>query len=262
MSNLKIMSFGFDANDCRFEFKRCLFEYKGREFMLYPGDSHYCHSFDTLVKGEEDTDQAFEILHEFLYLFGWANQCAFHFVGGSGVGPANRELLLKRTGPCYRHPRAFWTNIVSMFTMADPNTSEDFKKAISLYNDAKYTNDIFYRFLCLFKIIDLPVKGIKRNPAIWLADRQDRYVNSHKSVTKFLDQYPNIGKFLQDECRNAIMHVHRNQPSLSSVLTYSSEDYEKIMVACDMMLFFAHVFIEEEIGLPSRTAVNVILEEK
>ena len=257
---MMLMSYGFDSNNCYFDFKRCLFEYKGREFLLYPGNMRECDSFDTLVLNDEDADKAFELIHEFLYLFGWANQCAFHFVGGCGLGNANRKLMLQRTGPVYRCPRGFWNSRVQMILMADPKCSEAFMKAMSLYNDANYSNDIFYRFFCLFKIIDLPINGRKYNPSVWI-NANLQYFSPNQFTDKVFQPTHDLGIFLQDECRNAIAHIYRNDKSKSSVISYSSKDYEKISIACSILMPFVRGFIEKEIGVPQTVAVNVLSQE-
>lgn len=256
---MMLMSYGFDSDNCNFNFKRCLFEYKSREFILYPGNMRLCDSFDTLVADNEDADKAFELLHEFLYLFGWANNCAFHFVGGSGMS-ANRDLMMRRSGPVYRCPRGFWNSGMQLISMKDPSCSQDFMKVISLYNDAQYSNDIFYRFFCLFKILDLPVNGQKRNPAKWINNNQHCFSRS-QITDKVFQLGQNLGIFLQDECRNAIAHIHRDDPSKSSVISYSSKDYEKISIACSMIMPFVRLFIEKEIGEPPNVAVNVVFQD-
>lgn len=257
---MMLMSYGFDSNNCYFKFKRCLFEYKGREFMLYPGNMRECDSFDTLVLNDEDADKAFELLHEFLYLFGWANQCAFHFVGGAGIGTADYALMMRRTGPAYRCPRGFWNSQVHMLLMADPKCSEDFIKAISLYNDAQYNNDIFYRFFTLFKILDLPVNGLKRDPAVWINANLQCF-SPNQFTDKVLHSGQNLGLFLQDGCRNAIAHIHRKDISKSSVISYSSKDYEKISIACSILMPFVRWFIEKEIRISQTVAINVISQD-
>ena len=257
---MMIMSYGFDSDSCRFDFKRCLFEFKGREFMLYSGDMRNCDSFDTVVQDDADADKAFELIHEFLYLFGWTNGCAFHFVGASGFGPGNRDVMLKRTAPVFRCPRGFWYNRTNMLIMADPNCSEDFIKAMSLYNDALYCNDNFYRFLCLYKILDLPVNGQTRNPVDWIDSNLQCYTpNVH--TQKWIPHNKDLSSFLQDECRNAISHIHRKDPNKSSVISYSAKDYEKISLACSIIMPFVRWLVEKEIGVPQSKAVNVIFQD-
>lgn len=39
--NMRLFSMAFDEGECSFKFKRCLFEYNGRKYMLYPGNVKY-----------------------------------------------------------------------------------------------------------------------------------------------------------------------------------------------------------------------------
>jgi hypothetical protein len=218
-------------------------------------------SIDTVVLDEKDDDLAFEQIHEFLYLFGWENQSYFHFLNSSAMS-GGRDLLLRRQEPLMNIPRRLH-NITRFLLMSDSNASTDFKKAIALYNDAKYTQDVFYRFFCLYKILDLPVLGKTRNPEKWINSNIDKLSSAYNSrVTEFVKQQSNLGEYLREECRNALAHIHRNDPSRTSILPYRASDYMRIVYGNAILSDLALWFIKNEIGEPERRAINVIQIDK
>lgn len=258
---MMLVSMAFDEGDCVLEFRRCLFEYNGREFMLYPGNNKRYMSIDTVVLNEQDDDIAFEQIHEFLYLFGWENQCHFHFLNSSAMS-GDRDLLLRRQEPLMNIPRRMY-NITRFLIMSDPNTSDDFKKAIALYNDARHTQDVFYRFFCLYKILDLPVSGKTRNPEKWINDNIDKVTSvDHSRVASFINDHSNFGEFMRDECRNALAHIHRADPNKKSILPYKSSDYMRIVYGNAVLQDLALYFIKNEIGEPTSTAINIMQVEQ
>jgi hypothetical protein len=240
------------------KFQRCLFEYKGREYMLYPGDSEYHMSIDTIISDEREEEIVFESIHEFLYLFGWDNHYCFHYLGSCTLGLGNKNTLLERKIPLYKVPRRMRCQ-ASFDYITDPNVSEDFKKAISLYNDAKYTNDIYHSFLCLYKIIDLPVKGKTREPGQWINLNVDLVIDvNNKELFDFVKTKTDFGGFIRDECRNAIEHIHRNRPGKSSILPFKASDYKQISLAKAVMFDLADTFIRNEIGVSTKESINII----
>ena len=225
--------------------------------MLYPGTDKRYMSIDTVVLNDEDEDCAFEQIHEFLYLFGWANQCCFHFLNSSAMS-GNQDLLLKRQAPLMNIPRRMF-NITQFLFMSNPNASDEFKKAIALYNDAKHTQDVFYRFFCLYKILDLPVSGKTRNPETWINDNIDKISSTENSrVAAFIKNHSNLGEFMRDECRNALAHIHRKDPRKTAILPFRASDYMRIIYGNAVLLDLVLLFIKNEIGEPTSETINVI----
>lgn len=255
---MELFSMAFEHVRGGFEFDRCLFEYQGQEFMLYPGNEKRHLSVDTLAMRRQSFEEVFKKTHEFLCLFGWANQCSFYFLSGSSIPYANRELLLKNIEPVHFHIRRCHDKNRFLF-ISDSNSSEDFKKALALYNESQCTNNIFYQFLCLYNILDLPIKGEKRDPEVWINENIDKILTKQgTSERKFVEEKENFGKFIKDECRNAIAHVHRNDPKKSSVLVSSWADNLKIGQSTVVLEDFVDWFIRNEIENPKREEIRII----
>ena len=238
----------FDST-CMFNFKRCLFKYKEREWVLFKGNELYSESIDTIISSEEEREVAFALAHEFLYFFGWQNRCYFHFLADSTKYPASREMLLTTQTPlckAYRYHRKLRSDFKSIANL--PST-EIFKDGLSLYNDALYTNDLFYRFLCLYKILDLPVPS-KKSPEEWVNYSLDEVKKTilYTSTKIYIEKVDNLGKFFSDHCRNSITHIHRKADRPKPVISNSSSDYLIIAKACAMIEPFAIYFLKNVIS--------------
>ena len=260
----KLFSMSFADNSCILDFKRCLFKYKDQNFMLYPGNDQYYMTIDTIIENINQTeDFVFRLCCEFLYLFGWKNHCYFNFIDASSMSVPSYDYLLKRTQPLNRFPRRDRMHI-PFLVMTDNNVSEDFMKAIALYNHAKYTNDPYNTFLCLYKIIDLPLNGLTRNPAEWINQNIafcDFYLEFQKEIFDIIGKQDDLGRFIRDECRNAITHIHRYDCSKSVLLPYIFSDIKKISCINSMMFDLATVFINNIDKQTNSKAVDVIIEE-
>ena len=79
---MRLLSFAFDC-DCIFPFKKCLFEYEGREFVLIPGDDRLCDTIQTIFETDQEWSEIFKIINKFLFCFGWVNKCSFKVKGTS-----------------------------------------------------------------------------------------------------------------------------------------------------------------------------------
>lgn len=257
---MQIFSLVFDEGSCALDFHRCLFEYKGREFMIYPGNNERYMSIDTVIQDDNDGDVVFELIHEFLYLFGWRNKCYFHFLDACSSS-GNRELLLQRKDPVFWWPRRFIHKTDFDF-ISSLDASEKFKQAVSLYNDAFYTNDIFYRFFCLYKILDIPISKNPRGPEDWINNNIKKIsFNNNCRVLAFINSKSNLGEFMRDECRNALSHIHRSDFLKKSILPYRACDFESICYANTVLKELVIFFIENEIGEPKQSPINILSME-
>ena len=260
----RILSMAFNEGSCVFKFYRCLFEYKGQEFMLYAGNEKEYMSIDTVVSNAKEEDKAFELIHEFLYLFGWKNNASFHFLDASMQYPGNRELLLKRKIPLLRYPRRMYQITELLFISALHNSNE-LKKALALYNDAD-NQDLYHRFICLYKILDIPIAGKTRNPEEWINDNKSniKIPSNSTMIDKTFHEIENLGAYLRDECRNALAHIHRKEPSKSIILSFRFADFKRISIANTILEYFVIYFIENELGgkQMEEQIVNVIQTDK
>lgn len=256
-----IFSMSFSDGGCHWSFRRAEFQYKNREYVLYPGTGRYYMAIDTWVKDNRERDQAFTEIHEFLYLYGWENQCYFHFIGGGTLGAGNLQTLRERRKPVVLYPR--WPiNTEHLMYMADPaGASEDFINAISLYNDARCSIDIFHQFNCFYKILDLPVKGKTRKPADWIREHIDD-IEIKISLDPWVTKEKKVEDWIRDDCRNAIAHIHRGKSLKPSVISYRFEDFEMIRTANYVLEKLVEYFIKSEIGEPGLKYITDVKVER
>nr|WP_054261506.1 hypothetical protein [Propionispora sp. 2/2-37] len=80
-------------------------------------------------------------------------------------------------------------------------------------------------------------------------------------MSDFVTDKENFGRFIQDQCKNALSHIHRTDPNKTSILPFRAGDFEKILYAKAIMLELAYKFIKEEIGIPEDKPINTYLIE-
>lgn len=242
---MEILSYSFDFN-CKFAFKKCKFEYEGLEFVFYCGDENNCEVIQVSNKDENERDKIFRILNKFLNSFGWANHCSYEYKGYCAFGLA-REIDLLEIGPRFFVPRNFRNQLVGFESTARVPT-EELEKALSLYNEGNFTNNIFYKFFCYWKILDLKYPNRSTNDA-------SEFINSIISFSKIsidnyiknlLSQGKDVGQHLYKNLRCAIAHITRNPVRIS----YIASDYREVASACNSLIPFVDFFIKNELKIP------------
>lgn len=242
---MELLSYAFDST-CTFNFRKCVFKFENREFAMVPGDTYTCDVVHTIAKNSTERDAIFQLIHRFLYRYGWANRCSFHFAGHVAQGISQQSSLndIKFTFIINRKYR----NLLVNFDRIVPPVAPELELALSLFNDANYTNDLFYRFLCFWKILQINLPGRRKLPAHkWIDDRfSDGTVSLPGYLHDLVPSGTSLGEFLKDECRNAIAHITREP----TVLSYKASDCEKIGRACTAIEPFVEYFIRRALDMP------------
>jgi len=184
-----MLTYAFDST-CTFSGEKCLFKFGRRVLVFHRGNDEVCDIIRTIVEGREDRDEAFKTIHKFLCCYGWENNCSFHNTGRSIRGLKEKVDLLE-TKPniiikrLYRNLLVgfgYTGNLLVGFGYTAPsNLSDELFIALSLYNDARYVNDYFYKFLCYWKILEIqyPNRLIKKAKK-WINDIIAKGVNIYK----------------------------------------------------------------------------------
>lgn len=163
---MKLLTYAFDSN-CKFFFKKCLFKYEKREFLFRVGDDRYCEQIQTIADNNEDESKIFKSVIRFSNCFAWSNHCSLYFRGSSAKG-LNRRIDLIKIKDLHKFPRNFGRIGCHFKTTIEPKTQEQ-ELALSLHNEAKSSNNIFYRFLCYWKILEINYKGRgKKTTGDWI----------------------------------------------------------------------------------------------
>jgi len=241
---MELWAYAFDST-CIFPFERCLFRYEGREFVLYSGNDEQCEVIQTIINHPNERDKVFQIIQKFLFCYGWDNHCYFHFTADAGMGLPKPIDLLEREP--IRVKRKYRNLLVNFEYIISPATRE-LEVALSLYNDAKYTPDQFYAFICYWKILEIPYSGRTLKPVDWINDVIKKGCNIYITdyIRDLISKNRDIGKFFKEKCRNAIAHIERRP----TVVSFNADDYRQIASACSGIEPFTTYFIRNELGTP------------
>lgn len=251
---MRLLSFTFDSN-CIFNFKKCLFKYKGREFVLIPGDDKLCDNLQTIMEKEKEWPEIFKTINEFLFCFGWANSCSFKVKGDSSfplqVGLFNTESL-------YIENRHYRNKKINDFSSIIEVKTEELEIALSLFNEANYTNDDFYKFLCLWKILEIRYPNRKTKTAVdWINQILNNNVNIyvHDYIKDLQSRNIDVGKHFKEKFRSSIVHI--TKPPIK--ISFKQEDFRDTKKACYSIDSFVRYFIKKELNLPKYCSkINVI----
>ena len=167
---MEIIAYAIDGN-FKLKLTKCLFTYNNRDFLFYAGDANKCDLILTIIENDKEKEELFETINKFLIGFSWANGCFFKIVSISGKGLPDKLDLYKQAdlyGKIFNHPRIGGKIVKGFHSIIEPKTKEQ-EIALSLHNDAKSSNDFFYRFLCFWKILEIKPSNFKyKNPGEWI----------------------------------------------------------------------------------------------
>lgn len=252
---MSILSMAYDTN-CIFSFKRCVFEYKNRLFVIYCASDNYHMSIDTYFDGtNRDRNRVFETIHEFLYLYGWHNNCYFYYLGSASMS-GTKDLLLKRNTPLYREKMRY-IDLQLFYNILDSNCSNVIKNAISLYNDGLHSNDDAYAFLCYYKVIDLFNDGNSSSTVDWINNNIDNIESNWTLCNEFIKNTDNIGKWLKNTCRNRIAHILLYDKK-EGILSYKSDDLDSLIIGQHIMKLLAELIIKQNMSSIKLEKINII----
>lgn len=200
---MKIIEFSFDST-CRFKEKRYIFSFKNKDFLLISGDDEFADSILTIIEKETD-EEIFEIVNIFLCSIAWATHNGFQLLASSSK-PINNSINLEDLNSFLRI-RRYYKNIINL----GPITSikdEKQEKALSLFNEAEYSNNIFYSFFCLWRILE--IKYSEGKVSEWIdkiAKSNPEKINDSISLgAKNMNK--SIGRYLYVYFRCAIAHCN------------------------------------------------------
>lgn len=190
-----LYAYAFDST-CKFQVERCLFRFQGREFAFYSGNKKKCEVFQTIVDSPKEKNEVFQIIHKFVFCYGWANHCAFQFRHSEGRY-LRRPIDLLTTKPMLVAERGACQFMLTNFEYIMLPATPGLELALSLYNDAEYTIDYFYKFICYWKILEIPYLGRKFAAVGWINHVIKKGYNIHLTdyIRDLISKNVNIGKF-------------------------------------------------------------------
>jgi len=163
--------------------------------------------------------------------------------GRLGIKTVRRSIITKRMLPSQM---LYLT--INRIPYVETKDQED---AIGLYREAMASGSPFYKFLCLWNILNIPTRktGLVIN---WVNDaiknkKHRIYPNHHIDVLS--KKGVDIGKHLDDECRDAIAHIRRDLPSKTHIDINSNKDYGRIAASAYFLEDLSRLYVAEELKL-------------
>lgn len=254
---MELLTYAFDST-CTFPFERCLFKFDGREFVLISGTEEYCEVLTTIIDNSKERDMIFNTIQKFLFCFGWANSCKFNYRDYIAEGISKPVNLFKRRRTSYVR-RNYRNLLVGFDFIISPITYEQ-QVALSLYNDAQYSANPFYKFVCLWKILEIPYANRILKASEWVNDIIKKRPKMHITdyIVDLVSKGENVGNYFKEKCRNAIFHITRKP----TVVSFNAQDYEQIGYACAGIEPFVRYFIKKELHLPKQYDGIEVLKKK
>ena len=254
---MELLSYAFNSK-CKLSFRKCKFKFEGLELILYAGNEDNCEVIQVVVNNSNEREKTFQIINKFLNSFGWANYCSFEYEGYCVFG-LREELDLMKIGPRFQVPRNSRNLAVNFEVVAKVPTNE-LEIALSLFNEAKFTHNIFHKFFCFWKILSIryPNRSTKNASDYINQAIQDKNVYKDRFIKELLDKKINVGKHLYENFRCAIAHITRKPVKLS----FNEKDFREVSGACNSIEHFVQYFIRNELGLPKYCDRIDILEIK
>ena len=252
---MELLSYAFDSR-CNFRFKKCKFRFEDLEFVFYSGNKDHCEVVQVINDERKKREQIFQIINKFLNSFSWANHCSFGYRGYCAYGLRDKIDLMK-IEPRIIFPRSDRSLVVDFETIINIPTNE-LEIALSLYNEASFTQNIFYKFFCFWKILSIRYPNRTKESASNFINRmiQTKKVYMDKFINDLLKKQINVGKHLYDHFRCAIAHITRSPVKLS----FNEDDFREVSIACHSIEHFVKYFIDKELGLPRHCDKIDILE--
>ena len=250
---LQLVSYTVDS-DFDFPFDRCSLEFDGRELAIYSGSLTKCDIVETIIRSESEFESAFETVSKFLDSLALEAGAGYEITNVGGMGLREfPKLPLKN--PSTSSPRQF-KRYANVWNLKIPQ-SEEARMALSIYNEAIHASSCFYRFLCQWRILEIPYPNQQdKNASKWI----NRIISERRDVclTDYIKEMQNnntdVGQYFYNECRNAIAHITRDP----TVVGFKWSDHLKIIQASNSLESFVRFFIRNEIDLQRYSEATAI----
>ena len=219
-------------------------------------DTDYLHCY---VDNEKDTDIYLSKAYEFLSCLSFQNRAIMVSTDGGGRGCKGFDLnTFKHRRSYLAWGRSITPNIGYLEVSRIPRIdNENQAVALSLYREAKNARSNFYKFLCLWKIIDLKYNQKKyekdRNKTL----KKYRDMLSDDNIKYWGMDKEDLWNHLHNEYRNGIAHITR-KPKL---ITDDSNHLLKVMRGARFLEEVINKFMEDEYNLREKRCLVLMPNE-
>lgn len=248
----------FDSGVCSFDFKRCVVRYKDEIMVIYSSDSIYHMSVEVCYDDEDkdslSRDEAFDLVHDFLYKYGWVNGCSFHYLDSCAMS-GNENVMLSKQKPLFRIKKVMLSE-KEFSNLLSPDCNEALKKAITAYNDGNHSNDKLYAFLCFYKVVDLFCNGKSSETVKWINNNVGGLVTNNRRLELYIANIVNKGEWLRT-LRNRIAHIVMNDKS-DGIVSGRASELESIIFGTSLIRELAKYVIKQNFSSIDEVPIDII----
>jgi hypothetical protein len=248
-----LMEIGFD-NSCRLARKTYLFQYNDVTFKLVQDNPRkWADHLLTIVPAynSREADSAFAAACEFVSALGWEHRARVAVWEAGGRGWHDGHSLREAKPSIFTFPRiAFGGNVVNcdLHRLPHVQTNEQ-RTALALYREASAANTTYLQFLFYWQVMEVGpgADAIGFVNRAWRRDR-DRIHIQQSAVDALPLQGRTLGKYLSDDCRDAIAHIRR-KPGKTKLDLDVREERSRLAASTWVVKAFAEHYIRSRLGL-------------
>lgn len=235
-----------------------IFKFRGRVYKMLRGNKSEDGEIEVdcilSILDNYDSKECYKIHREIMIYLGslsWEENASILTGGGGGYGNSKKMTIeeigrvdvTRRVMPPVRHFLRI-TRIPYIY-------NRDQEDAIGLYREALVSHSPFYKFLCLWNILNIPL-GKTDSVIKWINNtivnkKNKIYPNEHIEILKTKNK--NIGKYLQCECRNAIAHIQRRSQKYTNLDPNNPEDFGRISTVAHFLEDLVKIYIVDELKI-------------
>ena len=146
---------------CFFRKAEYIFEFEGRKYRLIRGTEKEFDKLCTITDGSnKENEESHETTMRLLDYLAWEFGQPIRYVGAGGHGYHEGKIALETALISSFHGRTLRSLVVDISRIPDVTNSTQ-RLALSLWNEAKYSNSPFLGFINYWKILELPSHGKK-----------------------------------------------------------------------------------------------------
>lgn len=240
---MHIFSLAYNFSD-RFNFTKAKINFQGREFVFHHGGDKSVDCIETILQDKSEQEEFYQVANSFcLGIVANGNDSSFRFLGGSYIGLSQEVDLYDR--PPFHQEQRKHQKLLHVGSVKKLVTEEQILLS-SLLNEAIDAKNIFYEFICYWKILEIPINNKSRSAEKWI----NKVINDNPKSVLVLNeikdwhrQGKDIGKYFKDVFRNAIVHI-AHSPRLSP---NNFDEYMSVVRATKHLDYFVEHFISTNI---------------
>lgn len=233
--------------------KHYLFEYRGARFKLIQQDPRkWADHLLTIVPDRDQStrERVFSVASEFLSALSWENRARIAIWEGGGQGWPDDHALSKAVPVIFTFPRIpFGGHAVGYDIARIPRIETEAQKvALTLFREAGASNNDYLSFLFYWQVLETnganPESVIERT---YRRNRDELHI-SKSDLAGLPLSGRSLGRYLRDDCRDAISHIRR-RPGRRKLELDRAEERTRLAISARVMRAFAEYYIRQVLNL-------------